>query len=330
MFNLLFKTTGRFGYYSKVNVATLKIYLEYVKYINRKKFKDFDKTLIISGAPRSGTTWLAEYFHQVLNALYLHEPLHRGRIKKLKKLDFPWLQYIPEGHEWNPAHSVFKSLLSGLELNPALVQRNKQIDGLHKSDFLLIKFVRSGPLLNWLTNQFNLKLKPLYIVRHPAAVVYSQLNHGAWNYLHSISYPLVNQEKVGLNSYFNKHISKVPVLSNHEELLTYGWYLETELILNNKNQRYIVIYYEEFIVKPQETLEKIQKEWKINRSLYVENLFNKPSSSTQKSNDFKSDVEKQLSKWQGNLKEEQKDNIQKILDVFEVKTYSTNSIYPLA
>lgn len=54
-------------------------------YYKKIKKNDITNNLIIAGSPRSGTTWLAEIFSDILDKPILWEPLANGAIPEVDK-----------------------------------------------------------------------------------------------------------------------------------------------------------------------------------------------------------------------------------------------------
>src|SRR5690606_10560197 len=140
---------------------------------------DPNKARIICGDPRGGTTWLAQLLNQLPGSALIWEPLAVSEVKEVHALKFQWRQFIPESDSWPEAKELMECILSGRLLSPYLCQQTTP-QQLRDATHLLIKFCRANQLLPWLTKEFNFEAPPVYLVRHPCAVVASQMKQGDW------------------------------------------------------------------------------------------------------------------------------------------------------
>lgn len=152
---------------------TKNISLQLIGEVQARSY-DISQTVVLSGSPRSGTTWLAELFASISGASVLWEPLHIRNQPELKEMGFTWRTVIYPGTEWPEAERLFSDILSGrrLNLHTAKMCGFKEI---WKRKFWVVKFVRANGLLYWLTQKFPVK-PPIVIIRHPCAVVSSQMH----------------------------------------------------------------------------------------------------------------------------------------------------------
>ncbi len=137
--------------------------------------------VIISGSPRGGTTWMAESIAAAFDRPRLMwEPLQDGNPEK-------W-RYPFSGRPFFDGSIVaqrpfFEKLLQGEMVNVhtlRLRQFPRNIAGVFSSGQIIIKFVRGNGVAAALHKQFTTRL-PLVIIRHPGAVVSSQLKMGQWH-----------------------------------------------------------------------------------------------------------------------------------------------------
>ncbi len=316
----LISLTSSLGYYHIANVAALKFYLNFLSIKNKSKFSDLSKTIIITGSPRSGTTWLVELYQKYLDPFYIHEPLFKGRTQQWDQLNLGWEQFFPDDFQNETIKKVMKDLLSGVILNPALVQHNK-LKQSDRKQFLMTKFVRGNLLLPWLTASFPFVIKPVYVIRHPCAVISSMLKHEAWNYRHQISFPLKwKPEQTLFSNRFHSIVTALPALHTVEELFALQWCLNAYPVYHSRNnQDWHSVAYEDLIQSDTETLRKI------GLSSLPEEAFNKASFSAL---DHNQNVHKQISKWKQALTHEQIERIFRIIRVFNIKLYQKNNEYP--
>src|SRR5690606_10960359 len=217
--------------------ARLRLSWQYYKLAGITRFNP-NETRIISGEPRGGTTWLAQLLNELSRSAMIWEPLAVSNVKEVQKLGFHWRQYIPEDEVWPEARRLMERILSGRLLSPYLCQQTTP-QQLQQSNHLLVKFCRANQLLPWLTRQFNFESPPVYLVRHPCAVVASQLKHGGWkNVSPSFSIP---QTKFA--SFYSEHAGFLKTLDTIEERLAATWCLCNIVPLSHpdNNKRWITV-----------------------------------------------------------------------------------------
>lgn len=225
------------------------------------KILDSHKSVIITGSPRSGTTWLAEILQQEKGAYMLFEPLSLKN-KRVRKIGFDWRQFIPEGANWPEAESMFNDLSSGKYLTPWMLSHSER-SGLLKADFFILKFVRANLLLPWLIDIIKPDRDPVFIVREPFSVVKSQLSHN-W----------IEQKKVNfqlpVSRYSNEYYGQFePILKKVEtpvEFLIARWCLDNHYLLNHQDNdsKWITVKYEDLNSAPEREIRRICNRWKID------------------------------------------------------------------
>lgn len=118
--------------------------------------------IVVFGAGRSGTTWLA----QIIAAAGLElifEPL--------------WKQEVPEVAEWKPFplfykrgddfpwHETFSRIMSGEVRNEWIIRQNPG------AERKVVKFIRANLMIDWILE--NYPVHPAFIIRNPLSVVAS-------------------------------------------------------------------------------------------------------------------------------------------------------------
>ena len=288
-----------------------------------KRSKAEDQILIFSD-PRGGSTWLTEIIKSIPGTAIIWEPLHLSYVHQLSDLNFGWRQYIPEGIEWPQAEILFEKILKGKIINEWTMLYSSLSNYLSANTFI-IKFCRGNMLLPWITGTFNLKYQPIYMVRHPFAVVNSQLKQGGWNKI-SNSFEIPNTP---YNDCFNIHSAFLKTLTTKEERLTAVWCITNNIPLNhpNNNSKWITVYYERLLLHPNHEIQRIFNTWNIPVPKDIEITYQKKSSTT-KGEMNSNDPEIQLAKWQRELTELQLNKMQRVLDYFEITCYSRDKLTP--
>ena len=173
--------------------------------------------------------------------------------------------------------------------------------------------------------QFQFQYLPIYLVRHPFAVISSQLKQGGWSNA-STSFHIPNTP---YNSIYTSHEKFLSSLTSKEEVLLATWCITNKEVLDNpkNDQSWITITYEELLLHPEEVINTIFKRW--NRSI-PEKLLSQlklQSSTTIDGSDVRNS-KGQLASWQKYFNEKQIDKLQRVLDYFEITLYSKNTVTP--
>ena len=276
---------------------------------------------IICSDPRGGSTWLTELLEPLLAVPVLWEPLHIEKVPEFKRLNFSWRQHIAEDQVWEDANLAFERLFKGKLLNDWITSQTSFYK-LLVSDRALIKFCRANALLPWMTRNFNFRYKPIYLIRHPFAVVSSQLKQGGWDY-----------EFTGFvipDSPFNKlyleHSKFLKSLRTKEEALTALWCISNQVSLcsDRNNNSWITINYECLVDDTQATLERVFREWGMQIEVSKLN-FAKASKTTVGSSPLSGSA--QIEYWRKGLNSDQVKRMTDVLQYFHVSVYSSNP-YP--
>ncbi|MCR8666373.1 sulfotransferase domain-containing protein [Aestuariibaculum sp. M13] len=290
--------------------------------VNYKNYKIANNHYIFAD-PRGGSTWLMEIIKSITNEPIIWEPLHLNKKQNpFKSLNFDWRQYIPEHEKWNEAHNVFAQLFTGKILTQDILKHNSFYN-IFYSKSLLFKICRGSALLPWLCNNFQFNYKPIYLLRHPFAVVSSQLRHGAWNYDYS-EFKLPNTP---YNTIYKTHESYLKSLKTKEENLVAMWCISNMIPLSspNNNKKWITLTYEDLVLNPEKSIKRILNAWDVKYNLNSINF--KQNSFTTKA-DSPLETTKRLSHWKTHLSPEQLQNMGKVLEYFKITLYTSSNPLP--
>lgn len=273
--------------------------------------------------PRGGSTWLMEIIKTITKEPVIWEPFQLGKkAHPFKKINFGWRQHIPEDAEWKEAKELFDKLFSGKILADNILNKST-FSEVMKSKSLLFKICRGSDFLIWLSKNYYFNYKPIYLIRHPFAVVSSQLRHGSWNY----PFTKLNIPNTPYNDKYKKHRPFLETLRTKEEALVAEWCLANYDPLNHKdnNKKWLTINYEELIMNPEKTINRILASWGIEYDLSLID-FKKNSSTTK--DDSPDLVIERLYNWQNQLNKTQLENMGKVLDYFKIDIYSKENPLP--
>jgi hypothetical protein len=275
---------------------------------------------------RSGTTWLAELLKAGLDAAIFWEPLHpeRGLISS----KYGGRPYFTDANKDDLKQKLLETL-SGKGVNTWTAKMENNIIPFYTaSKPFLIKFTRVNRLLPEIFSYFKFTKKPILLLRHPASVFLSQLatfgnpNEGFyWS-------PKRKSEIVNDPRYLQhkKFIDSQETLL-FKEFSTYcmnNYHIyESEF----KSDNYIVIFYEDLLVNPMETLGEVILEWRLEKDKIRKIIYKLNKTNT--SQGLEKNPELQMAKWDNKLTNIEKEKFQAILNYFRIKIYNMKAGRPI-
>jgi len=301
--------------------AINKLLLTYGRYKSKKY--DIKNTIILSCTGRSGSTWLAEIIESLPNKYMIYEPFHIISNPRCKRYGFSWNTYInPESKERRKKRYA-KKVLTGREISLGTIRRdNIQIVRLIKCSRYVVKTINANMMLGWLNKSFP--IKPVLLIRHPCAVVASQISHEGWNWSKDKKNLTVPD---GLFKDF-PHLQEVyKGIEHKEEVLAFEWAMQN-LIPLRQGKNFVVTTYERLVENGNKEVmrilsgisEKVSKE-KIRQ-------LNEPSSSSSSFEDKKYNrKENLLTDWKRRLSYRQAKRILTVVHNVGINFY-TQDIYP--
>lgn len=311
-----------------------------------KKIEMKDAILIV-GSPRSGTTWLMEILATLPRYTYTFEPLNPIWCPNSFEIGFRSRTYIrpdtnwPEGEEY--LKKIFTGQIANIPIKESLIASFLAGFSIKNSmrhllgDKLIVKSVNMNRMLPWISEKFQLR-GIFFIIRHPCAVVASQLKTGLCGY--RPPYPPyidvfptqkeILDEASKIDGFEPKLFDSLKKIKTREEILAASWCLDNYVPLaHNKPNCWSFVVYEKLVIDGEKEISRLFNkigEQKIPKAAF-HNL-KKPSMLIIK--EEKKIIKKpfeQLSKWKKVLSKKQIDNILKIIAEFGLDFYS-NEIEP--
>jgi hypothetical protein len=284
-----------------------------------------ENSMMIFGEPRSGSTWLMELLANGKNIIVVWEPTHPTLgVNALLWKGEPRIFEDPS-NKHSPVASHIVDVLTLQKANDWTL-RYASFRTIAFGRNTLTKFVHGTLLLPWIIENLSLNYKPVYIHRHPIAISLSQLESGMYMEGEMMSegtflrvYPARYQEYQQYISALNAPLKKLVAM-----WCLYHRYLMEQL---NKSEKWIPLYYEDLLTNPADELQKITASWNVRFDrglLHVRN-----PSQTDFFKQLKLDPSEQLSKWQRRVSSADKDEIQRILDYFDITLYRADSVFPI-
>lgn len=291
---------------------------------------DMENLILLCGVPRGGTTWLFEVLlNTVPKTCGLWEPLDLRASPLLNHLSFSWREHINANTRWPQAEDYFRHLFAGTYLNVSLTHHYGFFQFLKEnllSDRYLIKFCRANRLLMWVIRRFAIK-HSILLIRHPCAVVASQLYHGGWNHIlryDSTEHPIVHSD------YLEKYdwiAAIVKGAHTPEEKLAVTWCLDHYIPLSEETPHpWLLVSYERLVTDGEAEMRRIYDMIACDPPQNLADYLAKPSKTTMKD----SNVYKQadpLATWKHRLNRDQQNRILRIVSGFGLNFY-TDSLQP--
>lgn len=287
-----------------------KLKLSFLKFYLAGRFDEKD-IILISSSPRSGSTMLSNILKAIPKSCVLFEPLHLNHVPESKAAGFSWRTYLPPEKEWPEGKAFLKKVFQGKVINK-WTSREMELREVFNSNTMIVKFVRATQLLPWICNNYDIQ-RPIILLRHPCAVIASQLKSSDWNQAKQpaaldflVDYPL-----------FKSALQKTETVEEH---LAATWAMEyLPVLMQTKADKFIIITYEELLLHPKKALSKIFNSW--NLDVDIENAVARiktPSSVV-----YKSGISG-IDGWKKQLSSRQIANILNIVHGFGIYFYNEN------
>jgi hypothetical protein len=318
------------------------------QYINKKTYNskkiNMNETILIVGTPRSGTTWLMEILATLPNYTYTFEPLNPIWNPSSFLVGFRSRTYLqketiwPEGEEY--LRKIFTGQIAEIPVKGSLIVsllhgfsiKNTMSQFLGKK--LIVKSVNMNQMLPWIAEKFQLR-RIFFIIRHPCAVIASQLKTGLCGYRpthppYKDIFPtqkdiLDEASKIkNLNSEIYNMLKKI---KTREEILAASWCLDNFIpFFQETPHPWSTVIYEKLVKDGKKEIIKLFNEIQEQKTpKKAFKVLKKPSMVILR--EEKKIINKpieQLSKWKKTLSEKQVENILNIVSNFGLDFYSNN------
>jgi hypothetical protein len=287
------------------------------------RLKRFDPlaNLVIFSEPRGGSTWLAECLARLPHTVVLWEPLNIREMPRFRRLGFAWRQPIPEDADWEPARRAFQDVFEGRMLNAWTCTLALPTDFL-MAERMVVKFCRANAMIPWLVRNFAFRQKPIYLIRHPFAVVASQMAHAGWRR----EFDGFRMPDCPYRELYDRHAAFLSSLSSKEEELLAIWCLANLVPLNHprRDLDWITVHYEDLLERPRVELGRVFSAWGMALSPAVLDHVGLASSTA---GGALPGSAAQLTKWQRAFTPAQVDRMLAVLAYFGVRRYGAG-LYP--
>ncbi len=207
-----------------------------------------ENTLIVAGAARSGTTWLAEVFASQTPTRLIFEPFYPDRVPEYR--GFSPMEYVAPGRARPKLRRVVEEILHGRVRGPWV---DHQIDCLRPNQ-RIVKAVRANLMLAWLSQEFS-AVPIVFLIRHPCAVVSSRIA-AQWNPDDDLD-AIQNQPELGADFLAAKE-NILEDCSSVPERHALAWSIQHLVPLTQLCPTEVhLVFYENLVLRPQDELPRL-------------------------------------------------------------------------
>lgn len=260
--------------------------------LTRPRRYELGRSLVISGFPRSGTTWLAELLSSLPGAAILFEPLNPVRVKAAQEAGCDWQNFRTRGESWLEGEKFVRDILAGRVINRWTTCYTSIPSAWNVSRWI-VKLVNSNAMLPWLVDHFDVPA-PVLLIRHPCAVYASWVRRG---------WPLLSHPPFLGSRFYDAYPEFVPVvrrLARQEEWFAAAWCLDHYPALRELHaSEYDLCYYERLVVDGEAELGRLFGRWQLELPPDVVARIHRPSAKA--SDDLRAGSVAQLGAWRRHL-----------------------------
>jgi hypothetical protein len=278
-------------------------------------------TLCVFSNPRGGSTWLGEILLQIPRSVLCNEAIFR--LAEFSDLNFTWHQPIPADADWPEARELFRKLLNREVLDYKVYFAN-DLNSIPGAATHIFKFCHGNMLLDWFTDQFD--VLPVLLVRHPCAVVSSQMRHHGWKDVKRGKKMHYNIPGFRYNEVYRLYEDVLNTVRAPEEALAATWCLTMVSSLKNRSNdiKWITLAYENLYTNFDYEIDRVfgrlglevpPEAYACNRKLSV--------SSLSYAEEYVASG-RQLHSWKDKLSKKQQHNIMGIVRAFGIDHYSND------
>jgi hypothetical protein len=211
---------------------------------------DINKAVILAGAARSGTTWLANIINYKNDYRLMFEPFQSRRVHITKH--FKHGQYLRPDDRNEAFLEPLATILSGKLKHPSWVDRHNHKLFCKKR---LIKTIHGNLLLKWIKTNFP-QVPIILILRHPCAVAHSRLTLSHWDWLEDFN-ECINQEQL-IEDFLNPFINEIKNAHNIFDIHVFSWCIANYIPLRQFQRGDIhMVFYENLCTKPEIEVERL-------------------------------------------------------------------------
>lgn len=277
---------------------------------------DVRNTIVVACTGRGGSTWLAQIIASLPRHHLLWEQLHWRTNPECQEYGFGKPLYLTSQRATKEQERYVRQILAGCTL-PSAINTSQYFHPwkLLRLRAYVAKFVTANMLLPWLVDTFG--VRTVFMLRHPCAVVASQMKHGRWDEVKKAfcEHPILFEEYPHLAQTFE-------TIEGMEEVLAFNWAVQNFVPLASPKPRFwITTTYETLIDKGMDEVRRIFQELGEEVPQHAHTMFRR-SSATARENVERKRNRKQLSKWRRRLSASQIEQILRIVHEVGIVCYT--------
>jgi hypothetical protein len=290
-------------------------------------------SVLLTGSPRSGTTWLAELLETLPAVRRVWEPFLNDADPSSDAFNFGlgWRPFLSANVEHEPLYSFFDRLLHGTKYRyPEWAGPHPHVSAWAFARRVLaprrtlLKFCRAQRLLPWVRRRFD--LPTLLLMRHPLAVVASQLQKPAFQQRgvedqHPVLSDAVTERWPNLAQYACS-------LDHYDEKLAATWAFDYMIPLQARPSLRpdLIVTYEQLVTDPDTELQRIEDALDISFDVSVQKRLRQPSATTADDSNVLRGHDR-LSTWKHRLSDEQVDRVLAVTERFGLAFYTSDGYF---
>ena len=281
---------------------------------------DLDKTIVVAGTARSGTTWLGDLIASQVPCRILFEPFHPELVPEYR--GFHYFQYMRPGTENPKFQSFAQKVFAGKIRNLWIDRQNERIF----SHVRLVKEIRANLALKWLHDHFP-EVPIMLLIRHPCAVVCSRMELG-WATDLDIE-PLLSQPEL-IEDHLLPYMDLIKNAKTMEEKHTIIWCVNNLVPLKQFNPNEVkIVYYENLCTQPKKELPALFEFIGHTYSKSVIDIINQPSQTTKVTSAIVTGIDK-IESWKKKLSPTQINSVLQTVQAFGMSHLYGESLSPLS
>lgn len=283
--------------------------------VTRDKNYDLAETLVVAGSPRSGTTWLAEALSTIPRSAILFEPEHMLQVPAARRAGLDWHVMKAPGDSWPEGERYFERVLRGDIVTPWTVSHLPLTRAVAPRRWI-VKFVDANLMLGWLGTRFPIR-PPVLVLRHPCAVVGSQLRRG-WKLDHT-------PRLAAFFARYPQFAQYVAALEHPVEWSAAHWCIHTFVPLKlPKPWPFLLTSYEQATTNPETEFARLFAAWKLPMPPDLIERTRRPSGTTDLGSRLRHGGNAE-SGWRNTLTVEEIDRVLAVVRQFGLDFYSAKS-----